>query len=171
MSAIPQSYLDTVLPLVGTARKLLENGEALSPIAFVGNFTTRQTTPVLIDSRDEATKDRSARMVKQVADSLAADFIFMIMEAWSLRKDKINRREEILERYGSIGASPYKIDIASFSLETRHGVWMAQAPIKPKGYSKKKRTIGEVSFVYYDGAQGRFTWLLPGTGEAPKALH
>jgi hypothetical protein len=47
---------------------------------------------------------------------VAADFIFMIMEAWSLRKDKLHHREEIMERYGSIGASPYKIDIVSFSL-------------------------------------------------------
>ena len=39
-----------------------------------------------------------------------------------------------MERYGSIGASPYKIDIVSFSLETRHGIWMAQALIKPKGH-------------------------------------
>ncbi len=72
---------------------------------------------------------------------------------------------------GSIGASPYKIDIVSFSLETRHGTWMAQASIKPKGHSKKKRTCGEVSFIHYDGAEGRFTRLLPGAGAGSVALH
>ncbi|MBI4190450.1 MAG: hypothetical protein HY525_07920, partial [Betaproteobacteria bacterium] len=136
-----------------------------------GNFATQQTTPVLIDSRDEAAKDRSARAVKHVAESVAADFIFMVMEAWSLQKDKIHRRKEIVERYGSIGASPYKIDIVSLSLETRHGVWMAQASIKPKGHSKKKRTFGEVGFIHYDGAEGRFTRLLPGAGAESVALH
>ncbi len=171
MTAVPQAYLDTILPLIGKARDLLERGETLAAIAFVGNFATQQTTPVLIDSRDEEAKDRSARAVKRTAESMAADFIFMIMEAWSLQKDKLHRREEIMERYGSIGASPYKIDIVSFSLETRHGIWMAQAPIKPKGHSKKKRTFGEVNFIHYDGAEGRFTRLLPGAGAGPVALH
>ena len=171
VTAIPQAYLDTILPLIGKARDFLENGETLAPIAFVGNFAIQQTTPVLIDSRDEEAKDRSARAVKHAAESVAADFIFMIMEAWSLQKDQLHRREEIMERYGSIGASPYKIDIVSFSLETRHGIWMAQASIKPKGHSKKKRTFGEVSFIHYDGAEGRFTRLLPGAGAGPVALH
>jgi hypothetical protein len=76
-----------------------------------------------------------------------------------------------MERYGSIGASLYKIDIVSFSLETRHGIWMAQASIKPKGHSKKKRTFEKVIFTHYDGAEGRFTRLLPGAGAGSVALH
>lgn len=171
MTAIPQAYLDTVLPLIDTARGHLENGETLSPFAFVGNLATQQAMPVRIESSDEEAKDRSALAIKHAAESLAADFIFMITEAWSLRKDKIHRRKEIMERYGSIGASPYKIDIVNFSLETRHGIWMAQATIKAKGHSKKKRTFGEVSFVHYDGAEGRFTGLLPGAGAGSAALH
>ena len=47
----------------------------------------------------------------------------------------------ILDKYGSIGASPYRVDVVSFGLETRYGVWMSQCEIKPKGISKKKRTI------------------------------
>jgi len=171
VTAIPQAYLDTVLPLIGVARRHLENGETLSPFAFVGNLATQQAMPVRIESSDEEAKDRSALAVKHAAESVAADFIFMIMEAWSLRKDKLHRREEIMGRYGSIGASPYKIGIVSFSLETRHGIWMAQASIKPKGHSKKKRTFGEVSFIHYDGAEGRFTRLLPGAGAGSVALH
>ncbi|MBI4191540.1 MAG: aminotransferase class V-fold PLP-dependent enzyme, partial [Betaproteobacteria bacterium] len=76
VTAIPQAYLDTILPLIGEARDFLEHGETLAPIAFIGNFATQQTTPVLIDSRDEAAMDRSARAVKHAAESLAADFIF-----------------------------------------------------------------------------------------------
>ena len=47
------------------------------------------------------------------------------------------------------------------SLETRHGVWMAQVPIKPKGISKKKRTMGTPEFQLFTEAQGRFVDLLP----------
>ena len=39
----PESYLKTILPLVDVARGLLEKGEELVPIAFVGNFATGKT--------------------------------------------------------------------------------------------------------------------------------
>ena len=54
-----------------------------------------------------------------------------------------------------------QIDTASFVVETRYGVWGAQAPLKPKGYSKKKRTFGPVALQFMDGVEGRFVGLLP----------
>ena len=60
--------------------------------------------------------------------------------------------------------------MVSLSLETRHGVWVAQVPIKPKGISKKKRTIGAPEFRHYTDVRGRFTDLLPvkeGKGRVP----
>ena len=83
------------------------------------------------------------------------------MEAWSLREDKVAQMDAILEKYGSIGASPYAVDIVSMALETRHGVWIAQVPIKPKGISKKKRTIGAPEFRHFNECEGRFVGLLP----------
>ena len=47
------------MALHGTPCDFLEHGETLAPIAFVGKFATQQTTPVLIDSRDEKTTDRA----------------------------------------------------------------------------------------------------------------
>jgi hypothetical protein len=83
------------------------------------------------------------------------------MEAWGLPKDKMPRYQEIIDKYGSIGASPYKIDIVGFMLETRYGVWGCQVTLKPKGYSKKKRTFGNVELLFMDGVEGRFVGLLP----------
>ena len=51
--------------------------------------------------------------------------------------------------------------VASFTLETRHGTWMAQCTILPKPPSKKRRTIMPPQFVFGDAAQGRFANLLP----------
>ena len=68
--------------------------------------------------------------------------------------------DAILDKYGSIGASPYRVDVVSFGLETRYGVWMSQCEIKPKGISKKKRTIGTPAFQYFKEVAGRFTHLL-----------
>ena len=161
MSAIPENYWKIIAPLIATARRFLEKGEALAPIAFVGSFTSDMCVPVLLQASSNEAKDQSAIAIKAAADALGADFIFVLMEAWSLRKDKLLQMNSILDKYGSIGASPYAVDIVSMSLETRHGVWMAEAPIKPKGISKKKRTISTPEFRHFTEAGGRFVNLLP----------
>jgi len=161
MSAIPDTYWKIVSPLIVTARGLLEKGEALSPFAFVGSFDSKTCIPVMLQSTSIEAKDRSALAIEAAALSMNADFIFVLMEAWSLRKDKLSQMDAILDKYGSIGASPYAVDIVSMALETRHGVWMAEVPIKPKGISKKKRTIGDPEFRHFTEAEGRFVNLLP----------
>ena len=156
----PENYLKVISPLIDTARGLLEKGEQLAPIAFVGNFASGKTIQVLLESDANEGKDRSALAIRMAADTLEADFVFLIMEAWSLRKDKLAQMDAILEKYGSIGASPFRVDVASFGLETRYGVWMAQCEIKPKGISKKKRTIGVPVFQHFTEVEGRFSHFL-----------
>ena len=100
----------------------------------------------------------------------------LVESAYSLRADKVARYEEILDEYGSLADCPasWRIDVVSLSLETRHGVWVAQVPVRPKGISKKKRTIGAPEFRHYTEVQGRFTDLLPvkeGEGAAGGTLH
>ena len=158
---LPQAYLDIVLPLIERARSFVENGESLQAFAFVGNHASKQIVAILIDTQSEDTKDGSVEHIKAAAEQTQADFVFTIMEAWGLPKDKMPRYREIIDKYGSIGASPYKIDIAAFMLETRYGVWGCQMTLKPKGYSKKKRTFGKVELPFLDGVEGRFVGLLP----------
>lgn len=173
ISTPPPVYMDTIGPLIDKARGFLEAGEKLQAMAFVGNLTTRQVIPVMIQPGSGEDKDQSARAIQSAALVLDADFVFAIMEAWTLRPDKISKMNAILDKYGSIGASPYAIDTCSFTLETRHGLWAAQPQIKPKGISKKKRTIGEVEFRYFTEVEGRFAHLLPKKegDEPPTILH
>lgn len=176
MSQLPERYQAAIAPLIDKARELLEQGEELVPMAFVGNFTTGATIPTALVMRSPADKDAAARAVKMLAEQLDADFVFVLMEAYSLRADKVARYEEILEEYGSLADSPasWRIDVVSLSLETRHGVWVAQVPVRPKGISKKKRTIGAPEFRHYTDVQGRFVDLLPvkeGEGGAGGTLH
>ena len=171
ISTPPKAYLDIIGPLIDAARRFLERGERLQPLAFVGNLSSSQVVPVMIRSGAGADKDQSARLIQSAALALEADFVFTIMEAWSLRPDKLLQMDAILDKYGSIGASPYAIDVCSFALETRRGVWVAQPRIKPKGISKKKRTIGVVEFRFYTEVKGRFTHLLPVTdGDGPPTI-
>jgi hypothetical protein len=161
MGTIPDRYWKIISPLIDTARGFLEKGESLAPIAFVCSLSSDRFIPVQLQSSSEEAKDRSALAIKGAADSVNADFVFIVMEAWSLRKDKLSQAKFIIEEYGSIGASPYAVDIVSMTLETRHGVWMAEVPIKPKGISKKKRTIGTPEFRHFTEFEGRFVNLLP----------
>ncbi len=173
VSTPPQAYMDIISPLIDKARGFLEAGEKLQPFAFVGNLTTKQIIPVMIQPGSGEDKDQSAREIQSAALVLEADFVFTIMEAWSLRPDKVPQMDAILDKYGSIGASPYAVDVCPLMLETRRGMWVAQPQIKPKGISKKKRTIGAVEFRYYTEAEGRFAHLLPKKedDEPPTILH
>ncbi len=174
MSAIPDAYLKIIEPLIATARGFLENGEKLAPMAFVGSFTAGSAIPVMLEAGSDAAKDKSALGIKLAAEHTDADFIFLLTEAWSLRKDKMHLMEKIYEKYGSIGASPYAVDIVSMTLETRHGVWFAEVPIKPKGISKKRRTFTAPAFRHFKEAAGRFSHLLPEKNadeSAPMTLH
>lgn len=163
---MPDKYLEVIAPLIAKARGFVEAGEALAPIAFVGNFATKQILHVAIRTGDDDAKDSSALAIQMAAARLDADFAFTAMEAWALPKDKIRRHEEIRERYGSIGNSPYKVDVVSFILETRYGIWAAQVLLKPKGHSKKRRTFGDATFRRMDSAEGRFVGLLPARDDA-----
>jgi hypothetical protein len=173
ISMPPPAYMDIIGPLIEKARNFLEAGQQLQAFAFVCNLTTHQIIPVTIQPGSNEDKDKSAREIQAAALVLEADFVFAIMEAWTLRPDKMRQMNAILDKYGSIGASPYAIDTCSFTLETRHGVWAAQPQIKPKGISKKKRTIGVVEFRYFKEVEGRFMHLLPKKedDEPPTILH
>ena len=174
MSALPASYLDIITPLIDTAREILERGESLSPFAFVGNLTTGETFPVLLSTASDEEKDAAAAVIRRLAELHEADFIFMIMEAWSLPASKVGQFKEIIAEYGSIGASPYRVDVASFALETRHGLWVTQIPIETKGASQMQRTFGRPEFQHFTEVEGRFVDLLPlkeGEREAHRTLH
>ena len=169
---LPPRYHEIIWPLIEKAKGFLEQGENLSPFAFVGNFETGQVVPILIDALDDSRKDASAIAIRLAAESMAADYVFTVIERWGLPKDKILKYQEIAERYGSIGASPYKIDTANFRLEPRYGVWGAQVPLKFKPPSKKRRTFAApVALIFMDGIEGRFAGLLPVKHEGGAKLH
>jgi hypothetical protein len=161
VNAIPSAYREVIDPLITRAREFLEAGELLVPFAFIGQFTTGQMVPVPLGTGDDRFKDAAAATIRRTAEATAADFVFMVMESWGLPPEKVAEYEAVVAQYGSVGASPWRVDVVAFSLETRHGLWFAQAPITHKGRSKTKRTFGEVAFRYFAEVEGRLAGLLP----------
>ena len=174
MPTLPSAYHTLITPLINTARETAECGETLTTMVFVGNLDNGDIRIVPVIDLTDQHKDACLSAVRHVAHLIQADFVFTIAEGWGLPRDKVERYQEIIDRYGSIGASPHRIDTVTFLLETRRGLWSAQLPFKPKGVSKKKRTFGQPELTLGEEMQGRFVGLLPakaGEKDADGGLH
>ena len=163
VSVIPEHYLKVITPMVYASRGYLEQGAFLQPMAFIGHFASRLTLPVMLDKDPYQAERQVAEAICLLPDDHAADFVFVLMEILCLRPEKAHRFESIMAKHGSLAHCPvsWRNDVVSFSLQTRHSVWNAHAPIKPKGLSKKKRTIDIPEFRLITDSKGRFVDLLP----------
>jgi hypothetical protein len=157
---------------VSTARHLLETEGHLKAIATIGH----EKEVIVIQMEDIGDKDTAASYIRKVAAGFNATFIFIINEAWMLDAKHASHYGSIIDRYGSIGGSPYGIECVFFQLETHDGTWSSYVPQKPLGLSKKKKTFGEVKFELFDAGEGRhtagrFSWLLPQKKTPGTAKH
>jgi hypothetical protein len=82
MSTLPTAYRQIIDPLIDVARAILERGERLVPVAFVGNLTTGETHQVMMSAASDPAKDDSAELVRHLASSHQADFVFVSIDAW-----------------------------------------------------------------------------------------
>ena len=171
MSDMPNAYRELIAPLIETTRTVIASGKTLAPFALVGNMATREMELVDMDLDAADPKSELIESIRSVARVRRADFVFTIMDAWALPADQAHRYEEIFERYGSIGESPYRVDIVSFSLETQWGTWMAQVPIEED--EGGARVFPDPIFRRYPQAEGRFVGLLAAKNgdETPPVLH
>ena len=74
ISTPPQAYMDIISPMIDKALGFLEAGEKLQAMAFVGNLTTKEVIPVMIQTGSGEDKDQSARTIQSLALALRADF-------------------------------------------------------------------------------------------------
>ena len=73
VSTPPQAYMNIISSLIDKARGFLEAGEKLQPMAFVGNLTTKEVIPVMIQTGSGEGKDQSVRTIQSAALALEAD--------------------------------------------------------------------------------------------------
>ena len=165
-TTLPDQYYEALEAVFVAAKENLERDGSLVPFAFVGNFSTQQVMPIQISTESYQAKVAAAQHITRVAVLVAADFVALAMESYSLPKNRVHLHADIVEKYGSVAKSPYGIEVVSFSIETPTTIWMAQCPIKPLGHSKKKKTFIPPTpndFIGVTEGAGVFVGLLPGS--------
>jgi hypothetical protein len=158
---IVKPLIDKVLQL---SRAQMTEGD-VTAVTYVVNTAKDTMVPVEMHMPNEVSKDVSAALVKWTAKNVHADATIMVSEAWSLSREDAPKYKEILEKYGSLGAYPGKLDILMVSVETREGSWIGRAPIESKGKARRCGPL-EVIKAEANGKDGRFSKFLPDE-EAP----
>ena len=75
ISTPPQAYMGIISLLIDKARGFLEAGEKLQAMAFVGNLTTKEFIPVIIQSGSIEDKNQSAQTIQSVALANMTQFV------------------------------------------------------------------------------------------------
>ena len=168
LSAVPSHLRPIIQALIGAVRATLEQGKPPHSAALIGDSVHHRLTDVQIDSSSQEAKEVSAALIREVAALLEADFVLAIIDGWGLPSDKQQDIEAILKEYGSIGESPFKVDVFSFFLFTKEGEFAAQTEVSYPSDSAPQRTFGPVEFTRTD-LRGIFSDLLPQKPAGP--LH
>jgi hypothetical protein len=80
--SLPEQYFRVLEPVLETAQASLKRDGRLAMAAFVGNFSTWQTVPLVFtgDGSDES-KDGFAHHITLTASMVAADYCVVLMES------------------------------------------------------------------------------------------
>jgi len=129
LAIIPEQYRKILQQLLADAHESLLAGKELPSTYYIGSTAAEVLQTVPVDTSSQGAKEASARQAKRMATYLDADFVVLVTEAWALPRNKVKDTKAILSKWGSVGQYPGKLDVAWFQLESRHGLFNAQAPI------------------------------------------
>lgn len=160
ISIVPEQYRGILQQLLADAHESLLEGKRLPSTYYIGSCAAEVLQAVPVDTSSQSGKEASVMHAKRMATYLDADFVVLVTEAWALPRNKADDAEAILSKWGSVGQYPGKLDVAWFQLETRHGLFTAQAKILPVPPSKKRRKLGTIEWMRADEAQGTMAGVL-----------
>ena len=108
---MPEEVAAFVGHVLEVARSLVRDEGFLDPIAFVASWQKSTMIQVMMDFSTSEAKAKSAAVVRKVAGDVGADMVLIISEGWQLPSHLMKNHRAILERYGSIGACPDRIEV------------------------------------------------------------
>lgn len=158
MGDLPEQYHKIIGQIVDGMRDLMAKGDELTAMAFLGKFD-RGLLPIPMAMVDDASKDKAALLVRDLAKAILPDYAIMISEGWTLPID-IPKEEQfgMLKKYGSINECPCREEIVFITLETLNGIWMARQPIL--NLEGSVRGFKDFEFELVQGIEGRFVNFL-----------
>lgn len=157
---LPETYLTVITPIVDAAVALLGEGAALPPFVFVGSTATFEIVPLPVEGDAHVARQR----IQAEAARLQADLAFLVQETWALQLHNAPSLPKILQKYGSVGASPFKDRVLSLTLETRNGAWAGNAVLpKEEGANGRLQIPPTLTLNKAERAPGRLFPLLSET--------
>ena len=157
MSPIYRAVLDEI---IAGARSNLKRDGKLSSMGFCGQISSQKIIVVPLSFCDDESKMEAITHLRAVARIEAADFVGLVHEAWTLTTKHAPHHEDIIREYGSVSASPHRVEVVAISLETPSGIWMAMPRLRSMPPSKMRRTFDEPEFQLFTESAGLFTGLL-----------
>lgn len=160
LDSVPEIYHDFLLTFFRKAIAQLEKDGSAQNQILIGNTSTRRLVAVKPDVSSNEAKDLTSWRVKGLVMMEDADFVITIFDSWVLDETQAANADKIMQTYGSIGASPYKISALTVGLETAQGVWMGICHEKPSKQSTIKASFENFQMIKMDSANGRFAGFL-----------
>ena len=125
---MPAEVAEFVGHILGVARKIVRDETELRPVAFVASQQHKAMIQVMLDFDSAENKQRSAAVVRKLAEDIGADMVVLISEAWQLPDHLVKNFQAVLDRYGSIGACPERVEVVHMQICTHSGDWAGSAP-------------------------------------------
>src|SRR5574342_86303 len=124
---IPEKYQIAIDKIVSVARKFLSEGGEITGFVFLGK-SDLPLLPCPMRMSNNAEKEISAMLVREIARAAQAEFVIMISEAWALEQTKISFDDykKYMESHNGIAEHPDRMEVVMITLETPEGYWLAQ---------------------------------------------
>jgi hypothetical protein len=166
---LPDNFKAVFDDIVTAVRQDLRKGGQLEPWILVGSADDR-VHEIVGKMNNQADKEQWSTDTHNAVRVLGGKLVIMVTESWGLPASMVPQHFEIIEKYGSIGNSPFKVDCISISLETEYGHWLGLADIKPDPPSKFRRKLGELKIIPAHYSAGLFGGFIPKLDIATKSL-
>ncbi|VTU42054.1 MULTISPECIES: hypothetical protein [unclassified Variovorax] len=163
MKPLPPELADLVDGIIKKVRIDVEAGNAPQAFAIVGSTLSREVFEVPLPTDEDQAKTQAAEHIRRVASLMSADFVVLVVNSWGLPKRKLKYFDAIMDKYGSVGNSPYRVSQMAFTVETNEGVWLGTAPLVKNPRKVRGDTFGAVTFFSgtTSDTAGVFSSLLP----------
>ncbi|MGF6410078.1 hypothetical protein [Paraburkholderia sp. MM5482-R1] len=150
LGTLPEPLAALVDHILSTARKTLEDGHKLAPLAFLVLPNAGQVQPLALDFSDSHLKQQSLHRIRSTASGEEANCVIFISEAWAKAGDA-EELKHIREKVGGLSAKADEREVMLARVDTLKQRYVAYADITITGTA---RSFSDVEFRRVDENSG-----------------